>query len=317
LKLIICICGATATGKSLLSYKLAQYLKCPIISADSRTLYRELTIGTAKPPTHMLNTIPHYFIDILNIGETYSAGAFMHDARKIITDIFRSGDFVIVSGGTGFYIHALLFGLDDIPTPPDDFRTHIRQMVANKGMDWALTIIKEKDPKTYERIDRGNPHRIMRILEVILYTGKPFSEFTTDMGVPNKFPFPHIMFAIQCPKSVLRERITNRLIEMIQNGLIDEVKRVYPYRDRHPLPTFVYREFFQYIEGKITLEEAIRMAAQSTLKYAKRQNTWLRQYKNIIWIPLSNTDHMLNFIISFLKGINEERWQQLSRFQEE
>lgn len=288
-KTIICITGPTATGKSVLSFELAKKLNTCIISADSRTIYKEMTIGTAKPTPQMLSEVKHYFIDIVSIHDYYNAGKFGEEARSVIQETLKNLDLVIVTGGSTLYIHSLFFGLDKIPSCSPEVRNMVNNLYEKYGIDYLRMLLKEKDTMYYSKVDLNNPRRIMRALEVIIQTGKPFSYFLSanfwdrNLAIDN---VSVIMLSLYCDKHTLRSRIINRLHHMIKNGLIDEVKSLIEYRHLYPLKTFVYEEFFAYLDGKFSFDEAFEKAVISTYRYAKRQLTWLKKYKRITWIDI-------------------------------
>lgn len=279
---VFVIVGPTAVGKTAAAIRLAQQLGTRIISADSRQCYRELNIGVAKPSPHELSAVPHYFIDSHSIQEEVNAAVFERLALQWTEEIFKTSPSVVMVGGTGLYIKAFTEGLDDIPPADESIRFHIQQQYELQGIGWLQEEIKKYDPDFYGKGEILNPQRLMRALEVRLTTGQSILSFRSREPKPRPFHIQTI--GIQLPKEQLHERIHNRVDQMIKNGLPEEVRNLIPYRDHNALQTVGYRELFEYLDGKCSLETAIANIKTNTRQYAKRQLTWFRRNLSTQWI---------------------------------
>jgi tRNA dimethylallyltransferase len=294
-KHLIVIGGATASGKTALAIELALRLDCEILSADSRQFYKELSIGTAKPTGEELKMRKHHFIDTLSISENYTAGQFENEALKVLDQLFLKSDFAIVVGGSGLYIDAICKGFDDLPKDAS-IKAQLVFEFEQKGIESLQHELKEKDPEYYESCDYQNPHRIIRALEIIRSSGEKVSVLHTK-AVKNR-PFNIYYFAIEHSRELLYDRINKRVIQMIHDGLIEEVKSVLSYRNHQALNTVGYKEVFDYLDGKLSLEETISSIQQNTRRYAKRQLTWFRREKETHWLTDENlTDELYNVLM--------------------
>jgi tRNA dimethylallyltransferase len=279
---VIVIVGPTAVGKTAAAIRLARQLGTKIISADSRQCFRELNIGVAKPSPRELSAVPHYFIDSHSIQEEVNAAIFEKLALQWTEEIFRTSPWVVMVGGTGLYIKAFTEGLDDIPPADESIRFHIQQQYELRGIGWLQEEIKKYDPDFYEKGEILNPQRLMRALEVRLTTGQSILSFRSREPKPR--PFNIRTIGIGLPKEQLHERIHNRVDQMIRDGLLEEVKTLLPYREHNALQTVGYRELFEYLDGKCTLDTAITNIKTNTRQYAKRQLTWFRRDRSTQWI---------------------------------
>lgn len=275
-KTLIVIGGPTASGKTALAIALARHFGTEIISADSRQIYREMTIGTAKPSAEELAMVPHHFIDTHSIHDHYSAGQYEREARALLDRLFQQYDLLIAAGGSGLYLRALMEGLDAFPEIPEAIERDVEALYAREGLPALQRAVATQDPDYYEQVDRQNPARLLRALKVIRATGKPFSAFRKNRPAPR--PWRNLPILLMPERTLLYERIDRRADAMIEAGLLDEVRRLYPYRHLRPLQTVGYQEFFPWIEGTRPLEEAIRLFKRNTRRYAKRQMTWFRKY---------------------------------------
>jgi tRNA dimethylallyltransferase len=271
-KNLIVISGPTAVGKTALSIELAKFYKCPIISADSRQFYKEMSIGNAKPTTEEMQDVPHYFIDNISIHDTYNIGKFERDAIACIEALFKDYEQLILVGGSGLYINAILNGVDEFEEIPSHIREQLIKDYEEKGLTYLQKQLKQKDEVYYNQVDLNNPQRIMRALEVCIHNNKPYSSFRTKEK--KQRPFDTINILINTEREALYNRINKRVDLMMQNGLLEEVKSLYPYKHLNALNTVGYKELFDFIDNKCTLEEAVNLIKQNSRRYAKRQLTW-------------------------------------------
>jgi tRNA dimethylallyltransferase len=269
---LIIIAGPTAVGKTALSIQLAKHYMCPVISADSRQFYKEMSIGTAKPSIEEMEGIAHYFIDNKSIDDVYNIGEYEKEAIELIEKLFLEHDTLILVGGSGLYINAILNGLDEFEEIPTDIRENLIKQYTEKGLSFLQEELKQRDFKYYEEVDTNNPQRMMRALEVCIYKGKPFSEYRTKVKKTRNFN--SIPILINTSRAILYDRINKRVDEMINSGLIDEVKSLQHKNKKNALNTVGYKELFSYLENKISLQEAIDLIKQNSRRYAKRQLTW-------------------------------------------
>jgi tRNA dimethylallyltransferase len=280
-KTIIIITGPTASGKTSMALQLARKYNTEIISADSRQCFREMNIGVAKPSSVELASVKHYFINSHSIHEDVNAATFEQYALNAASEIFKHNDVGIMAGGTGLYIKAFCEGLDDIPAVPADLRAEIIHQYEQKGLQWLQEELKVRDPLYYSDGEIQNPQRIMRALEVKLATGKSIKEFQKKGKVRRDFNI--VKYGIEISKEQLHSNINLRVDKMMEDGLLEEVRSLLPYRHLNALQTVGYAEIFDYLDGKITLEEAVERIKINTRQYAKRQMTWFRKDKEIQW----------------------------------
>lgn len=297
MKKLIVIAGPTASGKTKLSVDLAKQFNCPVISADSRQFYKEMTIGTAKPSVDEMAGITHYFIDSHSIANPLSAGKYETEAIQLIDSLFEKHDQLILVGGSGMFIDAVVFGTDRIPHSKE-VRNKWNSLFEKHGLPYLQSQLEEKDPEYHEIVDTKNPVRLIRALEVIEITNTKYSELRKNKAQRN---FATAYFVIDHPREVLYERINERVDEMVNKGLIDEVKSLIYYKDSQALNTVGYKEIFDYLEGDITKESAIELIKKNTRNYAKRQITWFKRVKNAFWIKYSTIPSMINVINEELK----------------
>ncbi len=271
---IIVVAGATAVGKTSLSIELAKALNCDIISADSRQIYKEMHIGTAKPTLEERQGVIHHFIDIVSVKEDYNVGKYESQVKGFLKEYFARNNVVIVCGGTGLYIESLINGLDYFPEVSPEIKRNITLEYEERGIEYLQERLKYSDLEYYSKVDRDNPHRLIRALSVIEATGKKFSSFLKGKQNSNDFEFVKIL--LELPRDILYRRIEDRVDEMIKSGLVDEAKGLLEYRHLNSLQTVGYKELFAYFDGEISLEEAIELIKRNTRRYAKRQMTWFR-----------------------------------------
>jgi tRNA dimethylallyltransferase len=293
-KLLIAIGGPTAIGKTALSLKLASQFKCPIISTDSRQFYKEISIGTAKPNASILRSIKHYFIDSLSIHESYSVGDFEKDALEILEDIFKTNSYAIACGGNGLYFRAITKGLDSFPTVPESLRNQVAEELQEYGIENLQQELKDFDPTYFSEVDQHNPHRLIRAIAVIRYTGKPFSSFRT--GHNRERSFKVVRIALSMDRASLYARINQRVDQMVEDGLFEEAQKYYALRHLNSLNTVGYQEIFDYIDELYTKDEAIEKVKQHTRNYAKRQMTWFRNQPGWLHFHPDDISSIVDFI---------------------
>ena len=280
---LLVILGPTAVGKTDYSIGKALEFGSPVISCDSRQFFKEMRIGTAVPTAAQLARVPHYFIGNLSVTDNYTAGMYEADALRLIDRLFGEGhETLVVTGGSMLYIDALCYGLDDFPEVPLQLREHLMDCLRSEGVKVLADQLKEMDPVTYGEIDISNGQRVIRALEVCLYTGEPFSSFKTRSFKERNFEIEKI--GLQRPREDLYARIDSRVLKMMEEGLEEEARSLLPYRDLPALQTVGYREMFDYFDGKTGLDTAVRLIQRNTRHYAKRQLTWWRRDASIRWI---------------------------------
>jgi len=282
-KLLVVITGPTASGKTGVGVKLAKHYNSEVISADSRQFYKEMQIGTARPLPEELDGVPHHFMGFLNIKEEFSAGRFAVEAQKKIDELFKIHDVVFIVGGSGFYIDALIYGMDDIPSIDKEIREQINNDLDRFGIVHLQEKVKLIDPELYKQIDVQNPKRLIRALEVYKQTGLPLSSFRKNIKRTPKIPT--IFISLEHDRADLYKRINNRVDTMIKSGLIDEARSLYKQRHLNALQTVGYTELFNHFDGLTDLDQAIELIKRNTRRYAKRQMTWLRKYSGLFLIP--------------------------------
>ncbi|WP_419241007.1 tRNA (adenosine(37)-N6)-dimethylallyltransferase MiaA [Cardinium endosymbiont of Nabis limbatus] len=281
-KHLIVIVGPTAIGKTTLSIQLAEKLQTEIISADSRQFYRDLVIGTAQPTQAEMKGIPHHFLSFLPIQANYTAGRFSQEALAQLDRLFAHHEVVIATGGSGLYLKALCAGLADMPTLPTHLRATLNAALAEKGLPYLTQLLAEKDPTYYQTVDLKNPKRVIRALEVCLGTGMPYSTLRKPCSAGTR-PFNIIAIGLAQAKEWLHKRISLRVEAMMEQGLLQEVERLYPYKTTNALQTLGYKELFDYIDGRCSLTKAIDDIKTNTKQYAKKQMTWFKKDTNTSW----------------------------------
>jgi len=288
LKSLIVIVGPTASGKTALAIKIARELKTEIVSADSRQFYREMSIGTAKPTGEELSQVKHHFIDSHSINENFSVGDYEKQCLELLTELFKEHDNVVLVGGSGLYIKAICEGFDELPKALPGVREKLNQLLTENGIAFLQEQLKLADPIYYAQVDLNNPQRLIRALEVFESTGKPFSAFRK--AVPNARPFSAKKIGIDLPRQMLYDRINLRVDQMLRDGLLEEVKALFPFRHLNALNTVGYSELFDYFDGNTDLETSISLIKQNTRRFAKRQMTWFRKDKDIVWFNNNDPD---------------------------
>jgi tRNA dimethylallyltransferase len=294
-KKLIIVQGPTASGKTALSIALGKHFNTEIISGDSRQFYQEMIIGTARPSINELKTVKHHFISSHSVLDEFNTSDFSLKAREICASLFETKDQVILVGGSGMYIDALTFGLDEI-TADESIRQALNQIYENQGLDILVNELHEKDPEFCLSADLKNPVRVLRALEVIRKTNQPYS--SQRKGFKNDLPYDIIRFSIAWNREDLYDRINLRVDEMITNGLVEEVIGLEQFQSLSPLKTLGYSEIFDVINNKCSLETAIENIKQHTRNYAKRQMTWLRRYSDVNYLDPYSKDTLISQAIA-------------------
>ena len=282
MKRLIVIAGATGSGKTDVSIQLAIKLKAPIISTDSRQIYRGLPIGTAQPAAEQLAMAEHHFIATHELTENFSCGQFEVCALKLLEELFEQHDTVIAVGGSGLYIKALCDGMDDLPEVDNELRCNLNERLRSEGIESLLSDLQRLDPEYYQCVDKENPSRVLRAVEVCLQTGRPYSSLRT--GIKRKRDFEIVKICIEMEREMLYDRINRRVDAMIAEGLEDEAKKVHHLKHLNSLQTVGYRELFDYFDGLTDRETAIELIKRNSRRYAKRQMTWFRRDPEIHWL---------------------------------
>lgn len=300
---LITIIGPTAIGKTALSIKLAQHFNCDIISCDSRQFFKEMEIGTAVPSKEELEAAKHHFIQNKSIFEKYSVGDFETEALQKLDELFKTNNIQVMVGGSGLYVNAVLEGFDEFPDIDASVREKINKKYDELGIDFLQTELKKLDAEYYQKLEKENPQtlvnpqRMKRFVEVCMGTGKPYSSFLGKRSI--KRNFVPIIIGLQADREIMYNRINQRVDVMIKNGLLEEVKKLYPHKELNALQTVGYRELFDYFDNKTSLEFAIEEIKKNTRRFAKRQITWFKRTENVNWFDYK-TD--VSEIISTIKN---------------
>lgn len=284
-KKLLVIAGPTAVGKT--DYSIEAALRCgsPVISCDSRQIYKEMTIGTAVPDASQLAAVKHYFIHSISVLDAYSSGQYEIDALALMDKLFSEGhETLVMAGGSGFYIDAVCKGLDNLPVPPPELREELTRRVREEGVEALADELKRLDTAAWKAIDIKNGQRVVRALETIIVSGRSFTEF--KLAEPRKRDFEIEKICLTRPRDVIYDRIDRRVLQMIDEGLVEEVRSLEKYRNLPALQTVGYKEIFGYLDGNYSLDEAIRLIQRNTRHYAKKQLTWWKRDNAIKWIDL-------------------------------
>lgn len=291
---LIVVLGPTGVGKSDISIQLAKHYRTEIISADSRQFYKELCIGTAVPSKRDLNEIPHHFIQNKSIHDYYNVSSFEVESLELLDTLFNRINPVILTGGSMLYLDTICNGIDDIPTVDVDTRKDVIEWYERNGIDALRNRLQELDPDYYNIVDLNNPKRMLHAVEICQMTGKTFSSYRTNS--PKERPFMIIKIGINQDRSILYERINQRVLKMIDSGLVDEARNVYPFRELNSLNTVGYKELFSYFDGACSLEEAIDLIQRNSRKYARKQLTWFRRDLQIAWFEPGQLSDIIEYI---------------------
>lgn len=283
-------------GKTDLCIRLAHLFSAPIVNADSRQIYREMKIGTARPDEAELAQARFYFVGNLSITDYYSAARYEQDALRLLAELFRTSDYVILSGGSMMYVDAVVKGIDDIPTVPDDIRAEMKQRLESEGLEALGDELKRLDPEYHAIVDLKNPRRVLHALEICHSTGRTYTSFRVRACKPR--PFNIIKIGLNIPRPRLFERINGRVDKMIAEGLVDEARELYPQRGLTALNTVGYNEMFKYFDGEMTLPVAIERMKKNTRVYAKKQLTWYKRDEEMTWFGPDDFDSIVEYIKS-------------------
>lgn len=300
-KTLLLLLGPTGVGKTELSLRVAEHYGCPILNCDSRQVFRGIPIGTAAPTAQELARVKHYFIASRDLQDDYNAGRYERDALELLDELFLTHDVVVMAGGSMLYADAVCNGLDDLPTVPDAIRAEVTENFKLQGLTWLQQEVQRLDPEYWEIVDQSNPARLAHCVELSLTTGKPYSSLRTNTR--KERPFRILKIALERSREELYERINTRVSQMMEDGLLEEAKAVYPLRRLNSLQTVGYRELFGYLDGEYDLQRAVELIRQNTRHYAKRQMTWFRRDKEIHWIDANNDyEKSINIIDTLLRG---------------
>ena len=293
-KTLITIIGATGTGKTDLSIQLAKQYNAPIISTDSRQIYIGMAIGTAQPSKEQLSEVEHYMIATNSIHDHYTCGRYENDAIKTLDTLFKEHQTVIAVGGSGLYIDALCNGIDFMPETNFELREELKIELQTNGLEPLLTKLNELDPTYYQIVEKSNPQRVLRAIEVSISSGKPYSSFLEKRKV--KRPFNIIKIGVEMDRKIMYDRINKRVDIMLTEGLEEEARTLYPYKELNSLQTVGYRELFEYFDGNCTLNDAIELIKRNSRRYAKRQITWFKRDHSIIWRDPADLNNIIHTI---------------------
>lgn len=291
---LIVVVGPTGSGKTALSVALARHYHAPIISTDSRQFYRGLAIGTAQPTAEELSLAEHYFIADREVDDDFNCGRYEHEALARLDELFHKHNVVVAVGGSGLYIQALCEGMDNLPEADDELRNSLKQRLKNEGIESLFEELSRLDPRYAEVVDRHNPARVMRALEVCLSSGRPYSE--QRKGERRQRPFNIVKIGTDLPRDILYERINLRVDMMMRDGLEAEARAMLPKRHLNSLQTVGYRELFDYFDGRCSLDDAIELIKRNSRRYAKRQLTWFRRDEDIAWFSPHDIDPIISHI---------------------
>lgn len=291
---LIVLLGPTGVGKTELSLRVASHVGSPIISADSRQLYKELVIGTAAPTAEQLARVKHYFVGTLSLTDYYNASQFEEEVLICLENLFQSTSNVVMTGGSMMYIDAVCNGIDELPTVSQEIRTNLMKRFEVEGLDPIQEDLKRLDPQHYNEVDLNNYKRVIHALEICLMTGRPYSELRTNTKKTR--PFRIIKIGLTRDREELCDRINARVDQMMRDGLLEEARHVYPYKHLNSLNTVGYKEMFNYLDGEWPLDFAIEKIKRNSRVYARKQMTWFKRDKEINWFHPDNIEGILTFL---------------------
>lgn len=294
MKNLIVITGPTGVGKTELCLRLADFFNVPIINADSRQIFAEIPIGTAAPTIKQQERTKHYFVGTHKLTDYYSASLYEQDVIQLLDKLFEDSDIAILTGGSMMYIDAVCNGIDDIPTVDENTRETMKHRLATEGLPTLVEELKQLDPELWNIVDRNNPRRVVHALEICHMTGKTYTSFRKNEK--KKRPFNIIKIGLTLPREMLYNRINARVIDMINNGFVEEARKVYPLRGLNSLNTVGYKELFDYFDGNISLDDAIFKIQSNTRRYARKQLTWYKKDENMKWFEPNNVEEILKYI---------------------
>ena len=276
---------------------IAKHFGIPIINADSRQIYRELKIGTARPTDEQIQAVRHYFVGTLGLDDYYSASLFEQQVLQLLDQLFQTSDYALLTGGSMMYIDAVCDGIDDIPTIDEETRHLMKQRLADEGLEALCEELRRLDPEYYEIVDRQNPRRVVHALEICTMTGKTYTSFRRRER--RQRPFGIVKIALNRPREELYERINRRVDQMMSDGLLDEARALYPKKELNALNTVGYKELFDYLDGRWPLEEAVERIKGNTRRYARKQLTWYKKDKQIRWFHPDDKQSIIDYIINY------------------
>jgi tRNA dimethylallyltransferase len=300
---LIVITGPTAVGKTSVAISLAKSLSTEIISADSRQFYKELKIGTARPTDEELAEVPHHFIGNISIHENYNVSLFETEALALLDNLFKTRKTVIIAGGSGLYINAVCHGIDDLPDPDSTLREELKASFAKHGIEFLREKVMDLDPDYYKTVDLSNPKRLLRAIEVCITTGKPYSSLRKNEHKPRNFRI--LKLGLNKERNELYADINRRVDKMVDEGLVEEARSLYPFRHRNALNTVGYKELFSYFDGLIPFEMAVENIKTNSRRYGKRQLTWFTKDKEITWYHPDDVSGIAKFVRVFGKKRDE------------
>ena len=273
---------------------IAKHFNIPIINADSRQIYRELKIGTARPSNKRMSEVKHYFVGTLGMDDYYSASLYEQQVLKLLDELFKTSDYALLSGGSMMYIDAVCNGIDDIPTVDDETRNTLKKRLLMEGLGSLCEELRQRDPEYYEIVDKQNPRRVVHALEICVMTGKPYSSFRKQEKKAR--PFRIVKIGLTRPREELYKRINRRVDKMMKEGLLEEAQQMYPKRELNALNTVGYKEMFEYMKGKWTLHEAVERIKGNTRRYARKQLTWYKKDEQIRWFHPDDKEEIISYI---------------------
>ena len=276
---------------------IAKHFGIPIINADSRQIYRELKIGTARPTDEQIQAVRHYFVGTLGLDDYYSASLFEQQVLQLLDQLFQTSDYALLTGGSMMYIDAVCDGIDDIPTIDEETRRLMKQRLADEGLEALCEELRRLDPEYYEIVDRQNPRRVVHALEICTMTGKTYTSFRRRER--RQRPFGIVKIALNRPREELYERINRRVDQMMSDGLLDEARALYPKKELNALNTVGYKELFDYLDGRWPLEEAVERIKGNTRRYARKQLTWYKKDEQIRWFHPDDRQSIIDYIINY------------------
>lgn len=294
-KKLIVVTGPTAVGKTELCMHIAGKLDIPIINADSRQLFRELRIGTAAPTYEQQQCVKHYFVATLHIGDYYSASMYEQEVMSLLPQLFKTSDYALLTGGSMMYIDAVCNGIDDIPTVDEHTRSTLKRRLAQEGLEALCEELRQRDPEHYAVVDRRNPRRVVHALEICIMTGRTYTSFRK--AEKKERPFEIIKIGLNRDRGELYERINRRTDQMMADGLLDEVRRLLPYRNANALNTVGYKELFEHLDGRWTLDEAVERIKGNTRRYARKQLTWFKRDDTVTWFHPDDKESIKQHIL--------------------
>ena len=276
---------------------IAKHFGIPIINADSRQIYRELKIGTARPTDEQIQAVRHYFVGTLGLDDYYSASLFEQQVLQLLDQLFQTSDYALLTGGSMMYIDAVCDGIDDIPTIDEETRRLMKQRLADEGLEALCEELRRLDPEYYEIVDRQNPRRVVHALEICTMTGQTYTSFRRRER--RQRPFRIVKIALNRPREELYERINRRVDQMMSDGLLDEARALYPKKELNALNTVGYKELFDYLDGRWPLEEAVERIKGNTRRYARKQLTWYKKDEQIRWFHPDDKQSIIDYIINY------------------